>query len=77
MAETFERQTILFVLRLWLEPGDAAAGQHWRGQLEHVGSGASAYFQVPVALVDAVAALLPGAAIVAPLRDDDQADQAR
>jgi hypothetical protein len=43
-----DRQTISFVIRLWREPSAEAAP--WRGQIEHVGSGETAHFQVSTGL---------------------------
>ena len=51
MPQLFERHTIAFVIRLWVEPMQQEQGLRWRGQIEHVGSGEKTYFQVPVALM--------------------------
>lgn len=58
MPHAFERHTISFVLRLWMEPVQEQGGHNWRGQLEHVGSGEKAYFQVPEALLSMLAGYL-------------------
>jgi hypothetical protein len=58
MPHPFERHTVSFVVRLWVEP--LQTGQmHWRGQIEHVGSGQKTHFQVPAALLDFVRLNLP------------------
>ncbi|HBY97442.1 MAG: hypothetical protein M5U01_38610 [Ardenticatenaceae bacterium] len=51
MPQPFERRTISFVVRLWLEPMPQQSESHWRGQIEHVGSGEKVHFQVPAALL--------------------------
>ncbi|MBU0494633.1 MAG: hypothetical protein KKA73_08730 [Chloroflexi bacterium] len=52
MAQTSERHTVSFVVRLWAEPARASGESHWRGQIEHVGSGQTTHFQVPAALLE-------------------------
>lgn len=59
MSPAFERQTVSFVIRLWLEPGQKQDESQWRGQIEHIGSGATAYFQVPVELLQFLASCVP------------------
>jgi hypothetical protein len=51
MLEPFERQTLNFVVRLWLEPADDG-GPRWRGQIEHVGSGQCVHFQAGAGIAD-------------------------
>ena len=46
----FERHTISFIIRLWVEPMQLGEPQ-WRGQIEHVETGEKTHFQVPAALV--------------------------
>lgn len=62
MTRSFERRTVSFVVRLWVEPAQAQGELHWRGQIEHIGSGETANFQVPAALLEFLAAHLPLAA---------------
>ncbi len=57
MSKSFERQTISFVVRLWVEPRQGKP--HWRGQIERVGSGEKAYFQDVASLLDTLAKLAP------------------
>lgn len=52
MPQLFERHTISFVVRLWVEAAQTGDNPQWRGQIEHVGSGKTAYFQVPTALLE-------------------------
>ncbi|MFQ5855304.1 MAG: hypothetical protein ACE5LU_06650 [Anaerolineae bacterium] len=58
MLQPFERHTISFILRLWVEPMEPGEPQ-WRGQIEHVGSGEKTHFQVPPALLEFLVAHLP------------------
>jgi hypothetical protein len=51
MLEPFERQTLNFVVRLWLEPADEGSPR-WRGQIEHVGSGQRVHFQAGAGIAD-------------------------
>lgn len=51
MPETFERHTISFILRLWVEPVQQPGEPRWRGQIEHVGSGEKTYFELPATLL--------------------------
>lgn len=55
MPQPFERRTISFVVRLWAEPMQRQGEPHWRGQIEHVGSGEKVHFQVPAALLEFLA----------------------
>jgi hypothetical protein len=59
MPQSFERHTISFILRLWVESTQDSGQSRWRGQVEHVGSGERVYFEVPAALLDFLAAHLP------------------
>ncbi|MFQ5858677.1 MAG: hypothetical protein ACE5LU_24005, partial [Anaerolineae bacterium] len=56
----FERHTLSFILRLWVEPVQQPGEPRWRGQIEHVDSGEKVYFQVPAALVAFLAQSLRG-----------------
>jgi len=51
-AASYERHPLAFVTRVWLEPAMPDTEPTWRGQVEHVGSGETAGFQVPAALID-------------------------
>jgi len=51
MPQPFERSTISFVVRLWMEATPEQGEPQWRGQIEHIGTGRTAYFQVPAALL--------------------------
>ncbi len=63
MSHHFERRTTAFVLRLWTGPIQAEGEAQWRGQIEHVGSGEKAHFQVPVELLEFLMAHLPSAGV--------------
>lgn len=52
MSQPFERRTISFIIRLWVEPAPEQGTPLWRGQIERVGGGEIAYFQVPAALLE-------------------------
>jgi hypothetical protein len=57
-ADTVPPASCLFTLRVWRAEA-ADGGADWRGQLQHVLSGESRYFQGWPALVACVCALLP------------------
>jgi hypothetical protein len=52
MPQSFERRTISFVIRLWVEPAPEQDTPLWRGQIEHVGSGETMHFQIPTPLLE-------------------------
>jgi len=56
----FERHTIAFIIRLWVEPMQEQGEPQWRGQIEQVGGGEKVYFRVPAALVEFLAQSLRG-----------------
>lgn len=60
MAQRFERQTISFILRLWVESGEHQNQPQWRGQIEQVGSGEKVHFEDVTRLLETVAKLAPG-----------------
>lgn len=51
-SNRFERQTFAFVVRVWAEPANGDAQPRWRVQLEQVGTGETAVFQLPPALIE-------------------------
>ncbi len=59
MSQTIKRHTVSFVVRLWAEPAREPGESHWRGQIEHVGSGQTTHFQVPAALLEFLRAYFP------------------
>lgn len=52
MSQSFERRTMTFIVRLWMEPALGGSSPQWRGQVEPVGGGGTAYFQVPASLLE-------------------------
>ena len=58
MSNSFERQTISFVVRVWAEP-TASPQPQWRAQIEHVPSGEQVHIQISAALCEFLAAHLP------------------
>lgn len=51
MPQPFERHTISFIVRLWVEPLREEGESRWRGQIEHVESGDKAHFELPATLL--------------------------
>ncbi|PZS05761.1 MAG: hypothetical protein DLM69_00665 [Candidatus Chloroheliales bacterium] len=63
----------LFIVRVWLEAGDASHAAQWRGSVEHVPAGPHLYFTSLEDLVDFIALRRGGTATPAPLPlGDDQ-----
>jgi hypothetical protein len=60
MAQLFERRTISFVIRLWIESAEEGGEAEWRGQVEQVANGESAYFRDPAGLLAHLAKHVPG-----------------
>lgn len=56
MLEPFERRTLTFVVRVWLEPMHQQGEPRWRGQIEHIGSGETAYFKAESGIAEFLAA---------------------
>ncbi len=52
--------TLSLIVRLWVEHAGADKPAVWRGQIEHVGSGETAYFDDVASMLTMVAKLAPG-----------------
>ncbi|HYN88367.1 MAG TPA: hypothetical protein VER55_07545 [Ardenticatenaceae bacterium] len=74
MPHLYERHTLSFVVRLWVEPIQAHGPPQWRGQIEHVASGKKTHFQLPADVVEFLADHLaaPHGGDGAPARSDPE-----